>query len=174
MRIMDIHKGIAQLRRSGITIDEMVRGVTADDARWKPAEDRWSILEVVNHLADEEAEDFRTRLEITLGDPEAPWPKLDPEGIVSTRSYNTRDLGESIGRFRIERERSLAWLAGLDASRLDNAHAHPSFGPLRAGDLLVSWIAHDLLHIRQIARLQYEIVARDGAPYVTDYAGPLR
>jgi hypothetical protein len=169
---MDIQQSIDQLRRSGAAIVDMVGGVDAEHARWKPAPERWSILEVINHLADEEREDFRTRFELTLRDPHAEWPKLDPEAIVVTRAYNARELAASLDAFRREREQSLAWMASLGDVQLDNAHAHPAFGALRAGDLLAAWVAHDLLHIRQIARIQYEYVAAQSAPYSTAYAGP--
>jgi hypothetical protein len=36
----------------------MLRGVTEAQARWKPAPEEWSILEVINYLCDEEREDF--------------------------------------------------------------------------------------------------------------------
>jgi hypothetical protein len=42
---------------------------------------------------------------------------------------------------------------------------------MAAGDLLASWVAHDLLHVRQIARLRYEYVRKLAAPYGVDYAG---
>ena len=42
---------------------------------------------------------------------------------------------------------------------------------MAAGDLLAAWVAHDLLHIRQIARIQYEHARALAAPYKMDYAG---
>ena len=44
-------------------IQAVLAGVDAEQARWKPDADSWSILEVVCHLVDEEREDFRTRLD---------------------------------------------------------------------------------------------------------------
>jgi len=48
--------------------------INAELAVWKPAPGKWSILEVVNHLYDEEREDFRQRLELVLKDPALAWP----------------------------------------------------------------------------------------------------
>ena len=53
----------------------------------------------------------------------------------------------------------------------ERAHDHPRLGPLRAGDLMASWIAHDLLHIRKIVRVLWEHHGRDTASYDTRYAG---
>jgi hypothetical protein len=53
----------------------------------------------------------------------------------------------------------------------EHAHEHPKLGRLRAGDLLASWIAHDLLHLRQLAGLHFAWNARCLAPYSMAYAG---
>ena len=44
-------------------------------------------------------------------------------------------------------------------------------GPLHAGDVLASWVAHDLLHIRQLARLHSQRVGELAAPVSIGYAG---
>lgn len=146
--------------------------VSSEVASWKPAPDRWSILEVINHLADEEAEDFRARLNILLHDPEAPFPPIDPRGWVTARAYATRDLRQSVARFEAERERSLTWLAGLAHPQLDRTRVHPMAGTLSGRSLLAAWMAHDLLHVRQINRLRYQYLASQVGSDAVAYAGP--
>jgi hypothetical protein len=145
---------------------------SAVDARWKPAPEHWSVLEVCCHLLDEEREDFRVRAELTLRDPNLEWPKLDLKDVAEKRAYNTRDLVEVLAAFELERARSIAWLdsvaGGADWSR---ARQHPQFGPLAAGMLLASWAAHDALHLRQVAKRLYELSTRDAGPYEVRYAG---
>jgi hypothetical protein len=153
-----------------------VAGVMEDEARWRPPHPRypagaWSILEVVCHLGDEEVEDFRARVAGTLRDPAAPWAPIDPEGWAVARRYNERDLGEALVRFAAERRASVDWLRSLSNPDWSIAHAHPTFGPIRAGDLLASWAAHDALHLRQIAKRLHELAARDAAEFRTRYAG---
>ena len=63
----------------------LVSGLSLEQARWKPSLDKWSILEVVNHLYDEEREDFRQRLSLVLADPMQPWPPIDPRTWVTSR-----------------------------------------------------------------------------------------
>ena len=58
---MNHQKLIASLERFGRMLSEVVRDVTPDDSRWKPPDGAWSILEIVRHLGDEEAFDFRER-----------------------------------------------------------------------------------------------------------------
>jgi len=149
----------------------LVREVDQEQVRWKPAPDKWSILEVVNHLYDEEREDFRQRLELVLADPTQTWPSIDPRGWVTSRNYMGRELSESFDNFLAEREKSLSWLRQLSSPNWDNSKQGAN-GLLSAGDLLASWLAHDFLHIRQITRLHYQYVSFISQPYHTTYAGP--
>lgn len=140
--------------------------------RWKPAPERWSLLEIVNHLADEEVLDFRTRVERTLRDPAEAWPAISPQDWVTQRNYNARDPVESLERFMRERQQSIDWLRTLRAANWNHAHVHPKFGAMSARFLLGNWIAHDLLHARQMLRLHHAAVAAAIAPETLDYAGP--
>jgi hypothetical protein len=161
---------VERLERGAQAIRALVEGVGEEEARFRPASGGWSILEVVFHLGSEETEDFRQRLSLTLADPASEWPKLDPEARVREGRCDERSLAAELSGFLAERAKSLAWLRGLDEPDWSLAHRHPR-GVISAGDLLASWVAHDLLHIRQIARLRYEFVRKLAAPYRLDYAG---
>jgi hypothetical protein len=151
--------------------ESLLKNVSVEQASWKPAPDKWSMLEVVNHLYDEEREDFRQRLEIVLRDPKEQWPPIDPRGWVTTRRYNERELKSSLGSFLEERKKSLVWLRGLSDMHWENSNEGPN-GLLRAGDLLAAWLAHDFLHIRQLTRLHWQYVGLIADPYKTAYGGP--
>ena len=128
------------------------------------------MLEVVNHLYDEEREDFRVHLDTILHRPEEPWPPIDPEAWVVERNYNQRDPGESLEGLRRERKKSLVWLESLSSANWDMAYAAP-FGRVSAGDMLASWVAHDLLHIRQLVELHWAYTQVLVSPLKVDYAG---
>ena len=160
-----------RLRRSADSIEALVRGLPVETARWRPAPERWSMLEVIAHLADEEVEDFRARLRLTLEDPAAPWPKIMPGEWVAERRYNEQPFGPTLARFLSERAASLQWLAAQREARWDNRYVHPKRGPLAPSMLLANWVAHDLLHLRQLVRIQYDAVAAFGE--TMDYAGPV-
>jgi hypothetical protein len=145
--------------------------VPENQSRWKPQPEKWSLLEVINHLADEEVEDFRTRVKMTIEDPSQDWPAIDPERAAVERRYNDRDLQESLDRFIRERGVSLAWLGQLQDVPWETAHHHRQFPPLRVGDLIASWLAHDLIHIRQMNRLHFEYLQSTKGPFSADYAG---
>lgn len=168
---MDAGVLIGSLGRFSASLSAATAGMRDDEARQRGPEGQWSVVEIVAHLADEEAEDFRHRLELTLADPTRPWPAIDPQGAASSRRYRERSLAGELLRFGVERERSLAWLGSLGAVDWSRSHAHPSLGPISAGDLLASWAAHDLLHLRQIVKRRFESVVAGAEPFGTGYAG---
>jgi hypothetical protein len=167
---MDSDRLVLQMLEDGERVRVLVQEVSDQQARWKPDPDSWSILEVVCHLLDEEREDFRVRLDHTLHRPDEPWPPIDPGGWVTARAYNQRDPEESLARFLSERAASIAWLRGLSAPDWEATFEAP-WGPIRAGDIFASWVAHDLLHMRQLLELHWAYVRAEMEPYKPDYAG---
>lgn len=161
----------AQLADQAHAIQALTRSISAETARWKPDPDSWSILEVVNHLLDEEREDFRVKVDILLHRPTDPWPPIDPQGWVTSRHYNTRDLAESVAAFSAERRQSLAWLEALDSAEWNASGPAPWGGTIRAGDMLAAWVAHDLLHMRQLIELHYALTLQATHPFSVRYAG---
>jgi hypothetical protein len=160
-----------KLETTGTAITNLVGDMSEEQARWRPGPQSWSALEVLNHLYDEEREDFRQRLDLTLHSPEQELPPIDPKGWVIERSYNTRELHESLERFRREREQSIAWLQGLRDPEWGRVCNHKGLRGLRAGDLLVSWVAHDLLHLRQLIELRRQYLRTTNSQFRYDYAG---
>ena len=167
---MDVELLASEMAKNAARIAALVRDVTKPQARWRPDPDTWSILEVINHLWDEEREDFRVRIDFTLHRPGEPWPGIDPGGWVGQRRYNERDSKESLAGFLSAREASLAWLHQLDSPDWDVTYEAP-WGPIRAGDVFASWVAHDLLHTRQLVELHWAYTQAQVQPYSTQYAG---
>lgn len=162
---------INQLANNADVFAALFHGVQENEALRKPAPDKWSLLDVMNHLADEERVDFRQRLDLTLHDPDKDWPGIDPVAAVNDSRYTERSLAEALADFRDERKHSVQWLRSLANPDWSQEHHHPRFGSMAAGTLLASWLAHDYLHIRQITQLRYSFLDKDVAPYSLKYAG---
>ncbi|MCC6229864.1 MAG: DinB family protein [Phycisphaerales bacterium] len=172
MSRVDVAAIIGRLERGAAAVQALCAVASAQRARWKPAPEHWSILEVCCHLLDEEREDFRVRLRSTLEDSARPWPALDLVGVAEKRKYNERDLAATLDEFVRERRASIAWLRSLaESTDFNTAYQHPKFGPIYAGDLLASWAAHDALHLRQIAKRLHGMAADDAPGFAIAYAG---
>jgi len=169
---MKLHFVTTRMAANIEVIHNLVKGVSPEQARWKPAPEKWSILEVINHLYDEERFDFRVRIDFTLHHPDEQWPPFDQLAWVTEHKYNERDLDESFDDFVQERRKSLEWLDELKRADWDKSYSHPKIGTLRAGDLLAAWLAHDSLHTRQLAGLHVDYIAHALGPYHIKYAAP--
>lgn len=146
---------IDQLENNKSLILQLFHGVEAAAYLWKPAQDKWCLLEVICHLYDEEREDFRVRTKSTLETPNKKSPMFDPVAWVTERQYMTQDYGNKLGAFLQERQASIEWLRSLQEPQWDNVFQHPTLGPLSAQHFLTNWLAHDYLHIRQATKLRY-------------------
>ena len=167
---MNLDKSIIQLQTQGKAITALVKDLSIEDARWKPGPEDWSVLEVLNHLVDEEQLDFRRHLDHILFNPKAPWPEIAPQDWVIDKKYNQRELDQTLKAFKSERKKSISWLESLDQPDWEKKVQLP-WGELSAGDLLASWLAHDLLHIRQLTALRYNLTLSHSLPYRIEYAG---
>ena len=168
---MDSKALIQRLEGNQAVFAPLVDGVSDEQARWSPQPGKWSLLEVVCHLLDEEREDFRQRLELTLADPTTQWPPIDPPRWATDRRYLEQTFPSSLVGFLADREQSLNWLQSLDAPAWNKCYEHPLLGPIGAGDIMVSWVAHDFLHMRQIVGLQFGWASKIAEPYNPGYAG---
>lgn len=162
---------VKQLELNGNRIRLLVEGVSPEQAHLKPDPESWSILEVINHLYDEEREDFRAHLNFILNNPTGNWPSSDPQGWVTTRGYNQREVLQSLKNFLTERKASIDWLKTLEVSDWNAGITAPWGGLITAGDILSSWAAHDLLHMRQLIELHHVYVLQLADPYYVEYAG---
>jgi hypothetical protein len=167
---MDVVYLKRQLALNRDRVAALARGVSEEQARWKPDEESWSILEVVAHLADEEEFDFPLRMKIVLEDEEKNWPEIDPTGWVTEREYNQGDLYESLNRYFNLRNEWLVWLDSLEKPDWEGSYEAP-FGMITAGELFASWVTHDLLHLRQLVELHRRYMEEQTKPYKMDYAG---
>ena len=87
---MNLEYFVERLSTNRQVFEGLVKGASLEQARWKPSPDKWSIIEVTNHLYDEEREDFRQRLDLVLTDPEKPGRKLTLK-IGSLRAGTTKE-----------------------------------------------------------------------------------
>ena len=134
---MDLIYFTDQLKNNSQTIASLVNGISKDEARWRPLTDKWSILEVVNHLYEEEQKDFPLRLKYMLYYPEKTWPSIDPVSWVMENNYNGRDIKESVKNFLNERNKSVEWLHGIKNPNWENEY-EASWGKIKAGDMIAA------------------------------------
>ena len=168
---MTVEEVIFQLTHIADAIHTLLHTISEEQAQWKPVPDTWSIKEVIEHLYNEERLDFRKHLGEMLQVPPQPWGQFRGEEYILAETCR-----QALKGFVDERAASILWLKGLAAPDWEIKTSTP-FSPdgekisLRAGDVLVSWVAHDFLHLRQLNELLYAWNEKQASPYSVDYAG---
>ncbi len=170
---MDYRDFIAQLETYKNVIADLLGNVSQEHAAYRPTRDRWTILEIINHLVDIEKEDFRIEFRIVLYEPETPWPSFSIDRWRVERNYNGRNLRESVTEFVTERNKSLEWLKTLSDPDLYATHASKKFKgeSMKAGDIVSAWVGHDLFHIRQITLAKWYLLQEFSKPFSPAYSG---
>jgi hypothetical protein len=142
--------------------------------REREAEGRWSPLEILAHVEEEERRDFRVRARLAAeGRSFEDQHRIDPAGWVAAHRYNEKDPREVLEAFERERADSVAWLATLDPAALERTVDVPQVGAMRCGDFVAAWRVHDLLTARQLSTALAILTARRLGDWKVRYAGTI-
>jgi DinB superfamily len=133
-------------------LERLIKGLSVTKLRERPAADRWSVSEIVAHLADAEiVTGFRMRL--IVGAPGAPIAAYDQNSWVTSGHYEKRDPLKSVEQFRVLREANLALLESLTPEQWKHYGMHSERGQ-ETMELIVRMAAgHDINHLQQIERI---------------------
>jgi hypothetical protein len=166
-RTFSLLEGTAILARTPRLLDVWLRDLPDGWINCNEGNDTWSPFDVVGHLIHGERTDWMPRVRRVLESGEsAPFDPFDRQ--AQFRESNGKSMAVLLDEFARLRQRNLQDLGalGLDAATLDRRGVHPAFGPVTLRQLLATWIAHDLDHVIQIARVM-------GTQY-SDEVGPWR
>lgn len=116
--------------------------------------DTWSPFDIVGHLIHGERTDWIVRTEILLahGETQAFTPFDRFAQFEASRGKTLLQLLDTFAGLRAANLIRLESL-GLTVDDLDRCGRHPELGSCTLGELLATWVAHDLSHIAQIARV---------------------
>ncbi len=130
-------------------VERLLKGVSAAKLRKRPAPGKWSIAEIVAHIADTElVGGFRIRL--ILGNPGTPISAFDQDVWVTALHYDKRDVRKSLEQFKALRSVNLALLKTLTREQWQQHGMHSERGPETVETIVTMFAGHDLNHIKQI------------------------
>jgi len=147
-------EAIGMLQRTPVVIDALLRGLPDN---WVTADEgvgTWSPFDVVGHLIHGERTNWMPRARMILEQGESrTFDRFDRTAQVSESTGTT--LADLLDELATERRRNLSQLAAMQLTDadLDRRGRHPEFGLVTLRQLLATWVAHDLDHIMQIARV---------------------
>jgi hypothetical protein len=143
---------IALLGKTPNLLETLLGDLPAELLHWKPAPDRWSISEVLAHLAALE-QVYAERAMRMVAEDSPPLMKYDLAGATARGDYSRGSGGENLALFTRARRSTLALLTGLPASAAARTGVHSELGLITLTQVLNEWANHDLGHLRQIAEL---------------------
>lgn len=150
----DLHEGIAVLERTPATFRALLDGLPDPWIIANEGPDTFSPFDNVGHLIHGERADWIPRARIILA--QGSNRRFEPyDRFAQVRESEGKTLADLLGEFARLRAENIATLRGwnLTAHELALEGEHPSLGTVTLRQLLATWVAHDLGHLAQTARV---------------------
>lgn len=150
----DLDQGMVLLERAPVTFAALLRDVGPEWSDATEGGETWSPQVILGHLIHGERTDWIPRAEIILAQGAdrrfSPYDRFAQFHESAGKSMH--DLLEEFAQVRAGNLRTLArWQ--LTARELALTGEHPAFGTVTLSQLLATWVAHDLGHLAQVARV---------------------
>jgi hypothetical protein len=154
-RIMKMIEGKDPLKTQSATpkkLASLVKRAAPSKLRKRPAADKWSVAEILAHLADTEIV-VGWRIRSILGAPGTPIQAFDQDAWAVAGNYAKRDPRKSVEQFRAVRDANLALYKSLSPEQWRHFGTHAERGEESLQRILHMMAGHDINHISQIERI---------------------
>ena len=128
---------------------------TIDGIDWssQPADDEWSLAEVMCHLRDVEREVHQARFRLLIEGDSAFLPGVAADEWADERGYCFEDGRKAMDSFTAARQETLLLIGPLGDAMWQRQGRHAFFGHTTMHELLYLVVRHDEIHWRQIQEL---------------------
>jgi hypothetical protein len=130
----------------------LLKGRNKKQLSRRPAPGKWSVAEILAHLADAEIA-IAWRLRQILSSNGTPVQAYDQDSWAATFNYARRDPRQSLEGFRVLRESNLALLKSVPHTLWENHGVHQERGNETVAHVVRMVAGHDLNHIQQVKRI---------------------
>ena len=163
----DLDLSLDMLRRTPATLEALLDAAAEGWVRATEGAGTFSPFDVVGHLIDGEETDWIPRARIILA--RGKDSRFEPYDRFRHRARNAdRSLTSLLTEFARLRAANLELLRSwrLTAAALDLPGVHPSLGRVTLRQLLAAWVAHDLGHLAQVARVMAKQYREEVGPWL--------
>lgn len=144
---------IAVLAATADRLRFVVAGMDSRSIRTPEAPGKWSVTQVLAHLADSEVV-WAWRLRLILAQDRPAITGYDQDAWATNLGYESADPGECVNRFAILRESHLHLLLRLTPAQKARVGVHAERGEESVEHLVRLYAGHDVLHLNQIERIR--------------------
>jgi hypothetical protein len=151
-RILGHVEGQDALKVQRATADRLkkaIHGLTPKQLKSRPAPEKWSVAEILAHLADAEVV-ASWRMRFVIGANGTVIEPFDQDVWAAAFQYGKRDAKQSLGVFRVLRENNLAMLKALPAETWDYYGMHKERGKETVAHMARMFAGHDTNHLKQV------------------------
>jgi DinB superfamily len=141
---------------------DLVQGQAPDVLTRRPAPGKWSVAEILAHLADTEIV-LGHRVRLIVGDPGVPIQAFDQNVWALLGRYDQIPVRESLERISVDRRANLRLLRSLSREQLEHHGVHTERGRETAAHTIRMWAGHDLNHRAQVERIVAKRAASPGS-----------
>jgi len=147
--VVPIQAPISLLEKTPGLLELLLRDLPQDLLQWKPAPDRWSIAEVLGHMAViEQLYEQRARRIVVEESPSLPPYIAPPESELQQKPAR-----QHLEKFVALRRAFVFYLHSVPSAAAARAGRHHELGTITLSEMLHELASHDLGHLRQIAEL---------------------
>ena len=139
-------------RQSPTQLADLIAGLSAEQLASRPADGKWSIVEILAHLAEDDIATYWRYRQMIEHDG-VPLSGFDQELWARLGNYQSWGSDEALALFRLLRNANLRMLESLSAEQWKRSGDHAERGRLTVADLARHMAAHDVNHLRQIESL---------------------
>jgi hypothetical protein len=144
------------LREGPQSLRNAVAGLAPSQLRTPEREGKWSVLQVVQHLADSElVGGFRFRMVLAHDGPAL--PGYDQDLWADRLRYNESDIETALTDFATLRRGNMRLLERATPADRQRVMRHSERGDETLDKMIHTYAGHDLVHLRQIARIRAAI-----------------
>lgn len=164
-REFDLEEAVAVLERTPGVLSALLGELPDAVVRATEGPGTWSPFDVVGHLIHGERTDWIPRTRHILSGNSAPFESFDRNAQFATSV--DRRLSDLLVEFAGLRRDSIQSLRTMHpgTSDLERVGTHPELGAVTLGQLLATWVVHDLDHIAQVARTIAKRYSNDVGPW---------
>jgi hypothetical protein len=151
--LVDGREPMSVLRETPAAVQRAVEGLSAAELRQPEAPGKWSIAQVLQHLADSDLV-WGWRVRLILAQDRPPLTGYDQDLWAERLHYADADPGEALETLRVLRRGNLSLIARATPEDLRRVGVHSERGEESVGYLCGLYAGHDLLHLRQLDRIR--------------------
>lgn len=156
----ELKKHIDAADKSPREIAKAVSGLPEKIMRYKPAPNKWSIWQILGHLADVEIL-YAHRFRQMLGDKKPVIAPMDVDDWANNLCYEDENPAELIAAYGLNRHRTLQLLRRLKPDDLEKSAFHPELQrPVTVAEYVEKIATHGANHLAQIERLKKEAAGK--------------